>query len=115
FPKGNLPSSDLLSELEELGKRKNISFIQLEPNNIKGEWSISSKKLTPSFHPLFTKYNFILDLEKSEEELLKNMHQKTRYNVRLAEKKGVKVEIDNSKNAFKDYLKLTKETTKRQK
>ena len=42
------------------------------------------------------------------------MHQKTRYNVRLSEKKGVKFEIDNSDKTFKKYLDLTNETTKRQ-
>lgn len=115
FPKGELPSNELLNELDELGKSKKISFIQLEPKIEKGEWSITNKKIRPSFHPLFTKYNFVLNLEPSEEELLKNMHQKTRYNIRLAEKKGVKVEIDNSDKAFSEYLKLTKETTKRQK
>lgn len=115
FPRGGLPSQELLDELKTLGKQKGLSFIQLEPNVEIGHWSIGNKELRPSFHPLITKYTFILDLLKPEEELLKNMHQKTRYNVRLAEKKGVKVEIDNSGDSFKDYLKLTNDTTKRQK
>ena len=44
-----------------------------------------------------------------------NMHQKTRYNIRLSDKKEVKSSIDNSDAAFSEYLKLTRETTLRQK
>lgn len=115
FPKGELPSEELLNELEQSGKANKLSFIQLEPNVANGQWSMVNDQLKKSFHPLFTKYTFILDLTKTEEELLKNMHQKTRYNIRLSEKKGVKVEIDNSDKAFGEYLKLTKKTTERQK
>jgi lipid II:glycine glycyltransferase (peptidoglycan interpeptide bridge formation enzyme) len=42
------------------------------------------------------------------------MHPKTRYNLRLAEKKGVQITEDNSDKAFTQYLKLTNETTNRQ-
>jgi len=76
--------------------------------------SLKMLGLRPSFHPLFTKYTFILDLTKSEEELLKAMHPKTRYNIKVAQKHGVKVVEDNSDEAFETYLKLTRETTKRQ-
>ena len=72
------------------------------------------ENLYPSFHPLFTKYTFQLDLTKSEEELLKNMHPKTRYNIRVAQKHDVITEEDNSGKAFEEYLRLTNETTKRQ-
>jgi lipid II:glycine glycyltransferase (peptidoglycan interpeptide bridge formation enzyme) len=115
FPKGDLPSKELISDLEDLGQKNFISFIQLEPNILKENEKALPENLKKSFHPLFTKYTFLLDLNQTEEDLLKNMHQKTRYNVRLAEKKGVKVEIDNSEKAFSEYLKLTHETTKRQK
>jgi lipid II:glycine glycyltransferase (peptidoglycan interpeptide bridge formation enzyme) len=64
--------------------------------------------------PLFTKYTFQLDIDKSEDELLKKMHQKTRYNLRLAEKRGVEIIEDNSEQGFEEYWKLMEETTKRQ-
>jgi len=115
FPKGNLPSSELLNEFKTIGREQGLSFIQLEPNTINHQSSIINHGLRPSFHPLFTKYTFILDLTKTEEELLKNMHQKTRYNIRLSEKKGVVAKIDNSDIAFNEYLNLTRQTTKRQK
>jgi len=115
FPKGNLPQNNLINDLNEIGGKNSISFIQLEPNVYKEKTAIIQNDLKKSFHPLFTRFTFVLDLTKSEDELLINMHHKTRYNVRLSEKKGVKVEIDNSESSFKAYLKLTKETTKRQK
>ena len=115
FPKGQLPNNEMVTELEETGKKNSISFVQLEPDIYKNNDLILPDNLRESFHPLFTKYTFVLDLTKPEEELLKNMHQKTRYNVRLSEKKGVKVKIENSEKVFNEYLKLTKETTSRQK
>jgi lipid II:glycine glycyltransferase (peptidoglycan interpeptide bridge formation enzyme) len=63
---------------------------------------------------LFTPTTFWIDLTKHEGDLLKSFSSKTRYNIRLAEKKGVTVSIDNSDEAFEKYLELTFETTKRQ-
>ena len=117
FPKGELPSAELLDELKQTGQDNGISFIQLEPNVEIGNWKleIENSGPKPAFHPLFTKYTFILDLTKNEDELLKNMHQKTRYNIKVSQKHEVKAEIDNSDKTFKEYLKLTEQTTKRQK
>ena len=118
FPKGDLPTDLVMNDLKEVGEKNSISFIQLEPNVISSQVeNLNFENLTikKSFHPLFTRFTFMLDLTKSEDELLKNMHQKTRYNIKLADKKGVKVEIDNSDKVFKEYIKLTNETTKRQK
>lgn len=117
LPKGDMPTKEILEKLIEIGKRENCIFIQIEPNVESSENLISKIKdldLVPAAHPLFTKYNFVLDITKDEEELLKNMHPKTRYNVRVAQKHGVVVVEDNSDSAFENYLKLTWETTKRQ-
>lgn len=116
LPKGNKPTKELLAELKKIGKQEKCIFIQLEPNIVKTEGErIHYSGLIPSFHPLFTKYTFVLNLKPSEEELLKNMHSKTRYNIRVAEKNGVWVEEDNSEGGFQEYMRLTDETTKRQK
>ena len=111
LPKGPLPDKEMLEELEKIGREEKCIFIQIEPNV---PVLRSLKGLQPSFHPLFTKYTFILDLTKSEQELLAGMHPKTRYNIKVAQKHGVKVVEDNSDEAFETYLKLTRETTKRQ-
>ena len=118
LPKGNVPSEIVLKELKNIGKEQNCIFIQLEPNieEIKNlKLKIKNLGLHPSFHPLFTKYTFVLDISKSEEELLKSFHSKTRYNIRVAEKHNVKISLETSQKSFEEYLKLTKETTTRQK
>ena len=68
---------------------------------------VKSKDLYPAF-------SFVIDLSKSEDELLSAMKSKTRYNVNLANKKNLKIEISTDDKAFDHYLKLLAETTKRQ-
>lgn len=115
LPKSLLPTKQTIDKLLEIGKKENCIFIQLEPDVEASEnFRISNLGLKPSAHPLLTKYNFVLDLTKSEDDILKNMHPKTRYNIKLAQKKGVRVVGDNSDEAFKKYLRLRKETTQRQ-
>ncbi len=117
FPKGDFPDKKMVEALKKIGKREKCIFIQLEPNIVAIEnlkFKIENLGLQSSAHPLFTKYTFQLDLTKSEEELLANMYPKTRYNIRVAQKHGVQVIEDNSDKAFKEYLRLTQETTKRQ-
>ncbi|MFA7319022.1 MAG: peptidoglycan bridge formation glycyltransferase FemA/FemB family protein [Parcubacteria group bacterium] len=48
-------------------------------------------KITKAPHNVQPREVFIIDITKTEEELLAEMKSKTRYNVRLAEKKGVSV------------------------
>jgi lipid II:glycine glycyltransferase (peptidoglycan interpeptide bridge formation enzyme) len=63
---------------------------------------------------LFTPTTFWINLTKSESDLMKSFHSKTRYNIRYAERQGVTVVEDNSDKAFEKYLELTKETSERQ-
>ena len=51
----------------------------------------------------------ILDLDKGEADLLKDMHQKTRYNIRLAAKKGVTVR-QGSNHDFQAFWRLIQAT-----
>lgn len=115
LPKGPLPDKELAQALEQIGKENNCAFIKVEPDILASTTPYSVfPSFLPSPKPLFTKFNFLLDLTKSEEELLKNMHSKTRYNIRLAEKKGVVVEERTDDKGFEIYLKLYFQTTKRQ-
>ncbi|MCL5784825.1 MAG: peptidoglycan bridge formation glycyltransferase FemA/FemB family protein [Patescibacteria group bacterium] len=137
LPKGPFPDAELAEALTEIGKKNNCAFVKVEPNVVtsvipanagiqKTDSSSESdpdirrddKTIDSSFikspKPLFTKYNFVLDLTKSETDLLKNMHSKTRYNIKVAKKHGVEVKELSDNGAFEIYLKLYFETTRRQ-
>ncbi len=114
LPKGPIPDKELSDALTEIGKKHNCAFIKIEPDVYESTPYEVHPNFLPSPKPLFTKHNFIIDLTLSEEELLKNMQSKTRYNIKVAQKKGVKVSLENNDKSFKDYLKLYFETTARQ-
>ena len=116
FEKGPKPTKEMLDQLKKLGKEKNIIFIKLESNVEKDDSTIEllSKSGLVRGKTLFTPTTFWIDLTMSEEELLASFSSKTRYNIRLAQKHGVSVRIDNSDKAFEKYLELTEETNKRQ-
>lgn len=63
-------------------------------------------KIVPSTQPQCT---LVLDLGLPLEQILSGMHQKTRYNINLAEKKGVVVKQGTVDN----FLQLNKQTTSR--
>ncbi|MDD4289694.1 MAG: peptidoglycan bridge formation glycyltransferase FemA/FemB family protein [Patescibacteria group bacterium] len=89
-------------------KIKNI-FFRFEANFIPE--NIKQIKKVKDFQPSKT---LILDLLKNEEELLKDMHEKTRYNIRLAEKKGIQViKTNKEKEYIGDFLNLIEKTSKR--
>ncbi|MBI2326864.1 peptidoglycan bridge formation glycyltransferase FemA/FemB family protein [Candidatus Curtissbacteria bacterium] len=118
LPKGPMVDQKTVEALSDLGDKKNAAFIKIEPNVIAsgqtdGE-QLEKLGLIPSAKSLFTRYNFLIDLTKSEGELLSAMHPKTRYNIGLAQKKGVEVYESVDDSDFEIYLKLYFETTKRQ-
>lgn len=102
--------------VRNIGKKHNAIFIKFEPSYVKTskeEAKLKSLGLVEG-KTLFTPTTFWIDLAPNEEELMKSFSSKTRYNIRLAQKHGVEVKINNSDEAFEKYLELTAETNKRQ-
>ena len=63
---------------------------------------------------LAAEHTVMIDLTKSEEELLAEMRRQTRYEVRRADKLGIKVEKSNDKKIFEEFHAVQVETAKRQ-
>lgn len=103
-------------KLFESGKEHNCTHIKIDvPNTDKSyKPEVSGFKLIPAT-PTFAENTYLLDLTKSEEALLKAMHHKTRYNIKLAQRKGVKVEERKNSEAVSIFIKLQKETAQIQK
>lgn len=99
-----LPKPEKIENLEEIKKacrKENAIYLKIEP--VSGQGGTGK--------PILPQHTIYIDLTKSEEELLKEMHEKTRYNVRLAEKKGVVVKQNND---IETFIKLLTETENRQ-
>lgn len=122
-PRGPLLKNDL-SDKESLDTIKflltsvrrldmHALFIKLEPANKTADFwqSIFSDKSFFSVYRIKSaldvqpRHTLVIDLKKSEDELLAQMHPKTRYNIRLAKKKGVKI-IKGSVSDFSEFWRL---------
>ncbi|MFB6182289.1 MAG: lipid II:glycine glycyltransferase FemX [Candidatus Magasanikbacteria bacterium] len=91
-----------------------VAFCRVEPDNNKQvelDTQLSFEKYdTVDSHSRQPKNTLVLNLDSSEEDLLEDMHSKTRYNIRLSDRKGVEVKKEQDLNIF---YKLQKETEER--
>jgi len=118
LPRSVKPTENVLKKLYDFGKKNNLILIKLEPYipyDKSFELKAFSFKLQESPHSLFPEWTQTLDLTASEENLLKQMKSKTRYNIRLAEKKGVAIKDMSTDEGYMLFEKLYFETCRRQK
>ena len=106
----------LFKKIEEIAQRENSIFLRIDPAVQINQWTNLEKfgflKAKKEIQP---KDTLILDITKSENELLSQMHYKTRYNLRLAERKGVKIRKTTNLKEIDVFWNLLCETTKREK
>ena len=114
---------DLTEGLNDLAKKYNAFVLRCEPDILKTDdeyreivkslgYKIKddSKDFKDEIQPRFV---FRLDIkDKTEDEVFAAFHQKTRYNVRLAIKKGVEIR-EGTREDLKDFHKIMIETGER--
>lgn len=98
----------LFSEIKKLAKKEKVIFLRFDPAWIDNEL-IKNLKFVGQVQPQQT---LILDLSKTEEELLKQMKSKTRYNIKVAQKHGIEILAEDQ--YFEDFWQLTQKTSTRQ-
>ncbi|MDA2922827.1 aminoacyltransferase [Patescibacteria group bacterium AH-259-L07] len=97
-----------INHLDDLAKQENAIFLRIEPLS-DSRFEIKDLKRINDVQPSQT---LMLDLAHSKEKILSQMHEKTRYNIRLAQRHGVKV---GESDDIKIFLDLLHETAKREK
>jgi lipid II:glycine glycyltransferase (peptidoglycan interpeptide bridge formation enzyme) len=106
-PKANFDPS-LWSEIDWACKQNHAIFLKLEPdlwNDQKPETGNAIFRTSP--HNIQPPRTMIVDIKDAEEDILARMKQKTRYNIRLAEKKGVTVRAWDDIESFHRMMLLT--------
>lgn len=100
-------------ELQKTGVLGRALFVRAEPTI---EQKQEASPLPEGFrvsHAYMPASTLVIDLTKDEEELLSRMHEKTRYNVRLAERKGVEVRVGDTEEDIDAFMRLNEETASR--
>lgn len=107
----------LLRRIKEIAKRENAIFLRVDPaTNSESEFftTLLLYNFAAVRKQVQPKDTLVLDITRSENELLSQMHYKTRYNIRLAKRKGVKVSQSIDLKDIDIFWDLLSETTKRE-
>lgn len=123
--KGPKIDGEMIANVKKIAGDENAIFVKLEPDLIQKTFtSMGSETVTPidmhfpglrvSPKVAFYPFSYMIDLTKTEDALLSEMHSKTRYNIKIANRHGVKVEENSTEEGFEIYLKLLFDTTARQ-
>ena len=114
----NIKEKNFLSEIGEISRKANSIFYRLELDISTGLSGIDPTKLgfVKAFEEMQPEHTLTLDLTKNEEEILAQMKQKGRYNIRIAEREGIILEQAEATGAeLDDFYRLYSETGKRHK
>lgn len=119
------PSKELLLFLREqllkIAQSENAVFARLDFTPAPRDAFLLQQIFTKSARATYRSAHFqpraewFLDVDKTENELLMAMHEKTRYSIRLAERKGVVTEIVNEDfgKYFDTFYRLMQKTARR--
>ena len=110
--------SKQIQELINLAKKNKAGWIRIEPANVEILEAIrcnTKYSIRKAPHDVQPKEIFLIDITKSEEQILAEMKAKTRYNIKLAEKKGVKIVVSGKQQAvstsyINEFLRLVNVT-----
>ncbi len=113
-------NKERLKKIIKLAKKEKAGWIRIEPvtkNQLVEIEKNINYKIQKAPHDMQPREVLVVDILKTEEELLAQMKSKTRYNIRLAGKKNVKIIVAQEKNKqqyLEEFWRLAQITAKRQ-
>ena len=110
-PVGNGDWEGFWHQVDDLCRQEHAVFLRVEPDIWEPVQANNLSAQLPGFmetkQTIQPPRTILIDLGASEEELLQSMKSKTRYNIRLAERKGVKVEPSDNVELFHKMMMIT--------
>lgn len=106
----------LLNEVKAIAKKENSIFLKIEPevrNDSEESRLYVNLKFKQSAKKIQPVDTLIIDIGKDEDQILKSMHHKTRYNIRLAGRKGISVRSGKGDQDIDSFYDLMIKTTRR--
>lgn len=110
----------MCDKITEIARKENAVFLRMDPpvsicdteNVVKLENCYKSQKFRTAHAEYMPRNTLMIDLTGTEEEILKQMKPKGRYNIKVAERHEVKVDLKCIKD-IDVFFQLFNETTKR--
>lgn len=120
-PELNTQIQELLKTIKKIAKQERSVFFRIDPALLLNDTPPKLKSFHSIPHGFQPECTLMIDLTQSEEEILAQMKQKGRYNIKVAKKKEVEIEKANPRNPKKFQCQISKfydifqETTSRDK
>jgi peptidoglycan pentaglycine glycine transferase (the first glycine) len=103
--------SEFWADVDRVCKKQRAIFLKVEPDCWVGVGQSEETKAPDGFrlsgHAIQPLKTILVDLHADPNETMSRMKQKTRYNIRLASKKGVKVQTSQEVGLFHDLMEKT--------
>lgn len=103
--------SHFANTLRSIARAESSMFVRIEPtHDMVAELLLrNGMRIRKTKRHLQPRYTVVADLTLTEEQLMEKMHHKHRYNISLAQRKEVTVELSNNVDAFWHMLQKTAE------
>lgn len=110
-------AAQVIAELTRIGREHNCVFIRIRPQladlpRTRNDFAKLGFRKAPMH--LHAEHTSTIDITPSEETLLANMRQQTRYEIKRAPKRGVSVQSESSEKVIETFYDLQQDTAKRQ-